>query len=221
MAAGLCAASAATADDRLFLAGGEVSDGSYYAYTGLVMPAFGRQNGRGFIQRYWLDRLGYEYDTATDRIKASAYGAEAALGWGSSSEKGWGTVSLGVRYTNTDLSPDDPQATARGDQVGAKFQLEGERQVAEAWRLGGIASYTTEQNGYWARARLMRGQPVGNAFGVEFIAAGNDEYNSTAEGFVASFHPSQGKWSVALRAGYRQQSGSDGAFGGLEFGYAF
>jgi hypothetical protein len=221
IAAGLSAAAAASADDRLFLAGGDVADGSYYGYTGLILPAFGRHDGRGFFQRYWLDRFGYEYDAAAGRIEANAWGAEAALGWGSGSEQGWGSVSLGARYTNTDLSPDDPKATARGDQVGVKLQVEGERHLTDTWHLGGTASYTSAQNGYWGRVRLMHGPAQGHAFGVEFIAAGNDEYNSTAEGLIARFQPKASKWSVLLHGGYRQQTSFEGAYGGLEFGYAF
>jgi len=216
----LCAASAVVADDRLFLAGAEVSDGAYYGYTGLILPGPHRENGRGFVQRYWLDSFGYEYDGATDRIKATAYGAEAALGYGTSSERGWGTVSLGLRFTNTDLSPDDPAAKARGSQLGVKFQLEGERQIADAWRLGGAASYTSEQDSYWARVRLMHGTPA-RALGAEFVANGNNEAHSEAAGFVVSFQPRAGAWSVGLKAGYRKQSGADGPYGGVELGYAF
>lgn len=221
VAASLFASAAATADDRMFLAGGDAADGTYYGYTGLVLPAFGRHDGRGFFQRYWLDRYGYEYDAAAGRIEANAWGAEAALGWGSGSETGWGSVSLGVRYTNTDLSPDDPQATARGDQVGVKFQVEGEHQLAESWRAGGIASYTSAQNGYWGRVRLLHGPAQGTAFGLELIAAGNDEYNSTAEGLLVRIQPQAARWSLLLRGGYRQQTSFDGAYGGLEFGYSF
>jgi len=212
---------AAAAQDRLFLTGGEVADAAYYSYVGAVLPLGQRKNGRGWTQRYWLDAFGYEYDGAPGRVQADAYGAEAALGYGGSNERGWWNASLGLRYTDTDLDPDDPSASARGSQLGGKLQLEADGKVAEGWRLGGIASYSNEQNGYWARARLMRGATPARAFGVEAVANGNDEADATAAGFVATFQPAASRWSIALKAGYRWQEDADGAYGGVELGYGF
>jgi hypothetical protein len=218
----LATASAAVAQDRLFLAGGEYSDAAYYTYSGLILPGPGpRENGRGFVQRYWIDWFGYQYDGAPGLVDAEAYGAEAALGYGASSESGWATFSVGARFTNTDLSPNDPTATARGKQWGAKFQVEGERDLAPSWRAGGIASYTAGQDSYWARARVMRRLDESQALGAEFIANGNTEADATAAGVVYSVQPKASRWSVNLKAGYRFQQDADGAYGGLEFGYGF
>jgi hypothetical protein len=218
----LLAAPAAHSQDRLFLAGGEYSEAAYYTYSGLILPGPGkRENGRGFIQRYWVDWFGYQYDGAPGRVDAEAYGLEAALGYGASSEAGWGTFSVGARFTNTDLSPDDPSATARGKQWGVKVQLEGERDLAPSWRAGGIASYTAGQDGYWARLRVMHRAGGPQAFGGEVIANGNSEANSTAVGLVFAVQPKASKWSVNLKAGYRFQTDADGAYGGIEFGYGF
>ena len=137
------------------LAGGEYADAAYYTYTGLIAAGPGRENGRGFMQRYWLDRFGYEYDGARDGCEADAWGAEAALGYGASSTDGWWTVSLGVRYTDTDLDAGRSDGEARGSQLGGKVQVEIEHAIAPAWRVGAIASYANQQNGYWGRVRLM------------------------------------------------------------------
>ena len=212
----------ARADDRLLLAGGEYADAAYYTFAGLIRPGPGRENGRGFIQRYWVDRFGYEYVGGPGRVEASAWGAEAALGYGASSANGWWTVSLGVRYTDTDLTPDDPDAKARGSQVGGKFQVELEHSVSPSWRLGAIASYANQQNGYWGRARLMHGSTPARQFGVEFVASGNDEAESTAAGLVFTARPASSRMTVSVRAGYRWQADDyDGAYGGLEIGYGF
>jgi hypothetical protein len=80
---GLVGAGPVHAGDRIFLAGGEYSDVAYYTYAGLIVRGPGRENGRGFLQRYWVDRFGYEYDGAPGRVEADAFGAEAALGCGS------------------------------------------------------------------------------------------------------------------------------------------
>jgi hypothetical protein len=218
---GLLAASLAHADERYFLAGGEYADAAYYSYAGLIVPGPGRQNGRGFLQRYWVDAFGYEYDGAPGRVEARAVGAEAALGYGASIAGGWWTVSAGLRYTDTDLSPDDPSATARGGQLGGKFQFEGEAALDPQWRAGFIASYATRQNGYWSRFRLTRSVSPAFSGGVELVANGNDEADATAVGAVVGLRPPGSPWSVQLKTGYRFQADADGAYGGIEVGYAF
>lgn len=217
----LLATTTARADDPLFLAGGEVSEAAYYSYAGVMLPGPGRQDGRGFFQRYWLDGFGYEYLGGPGPVEARAWGAEASFGWGTSSESGWGSVSVGLRYTDTSLTPDDPAATARGAQAGVKVQVDGEHDLSPDWRLGAIASYTSRQDGYWGRLRLMRKVGGGRSIGVEFVANGNDEAEATAAGLVFSLQPAGARWSLGLKAGYRFQDGYDGAYGGIEFGRSF
>jgi hypothetical protein len=211
----------AHAEDSLLLGGAEASNAAYYTYLGAIVPGAGRKNGRGFFQRYWLDGFGYDYDGAPGRIEARAWGAEASLGWGTSSPTGWGSVSAGLRFTDTSLSPDDPAATARGSQLGLKLQFDGEHDLGDSWRLGAIASYTTRQDGYWARLRLMHRGSAGRSLGVEIVANGNDEVDSTAAGLVYVLQPPARRWSVSLKAGYRLQDGGDGAYGGIEFSRGF
>lgn len=219
---GVTAPQPADAQERLLLAGGELAETAYYGYVGTIVPFGAREQGRGWFQRYWLDAYGYEYLGGPGRVQADAYGLEAALGYGGSDEGGWWSASLGLRYTDTSLEPDDPSAEARGGQFGGKVQLEAERRVVGRWRLGGIASYTSEQDSYWARARLMRTGAGGNANGIEAVAGGNDEADSVAVGFVTILRRDpRSPWTVALKAGYRFQDDADGAYAGVELGYGF
>jgi hypothetical protein len=216
------AAGTVRAEDRLFLTGAEYADAAYYTYLGLVLPGPGRENGRGFLQRYWLDRFGYEYLGGPGRVEASAWGAEASLGYGAGSASGWWSVWLGVRHTDTDLTPDDPGAEARGSQTGAKVQAEFERALSSAWRFGAMGSYANQQNGYWGRMRLMYGATPVRSYGIEFVANGNDEADSTATGLVFTARPAGSRFTVSLKAGYRfQDDDYDGAYGGVEFGSSF
>ena len=216
------AAGPARADDRLFLAGAEYAESAYYTYLGVVLPGPGRENGRGFLQRYWLDRFGYEYVGGPGRVEASAWGAEASLGYGASAAQGWWSVWLGVRHTDTDLTPDDPGAEARGSQTGAKVQAEFERALPSAWRFGAMGSYASRQNGYWGRMRLMYGATAARSYGIEIVANGNDEADSTAAGLVFTARPAQSRLTVGLKAGYRfQDDDYDGAYAGLELGAGF
>jgi hypothetical protein len=212
----------AAADDRLLLSGGEYSDAAYYGYTGVILPGPGRKDGQGLMQRYWIDRVGYEYVGGPGIVKAEAWGAEAALGYGTSSAAGWSSFWIGARYSDTSLSPDDRTATARGTQVGAKLQVETERNLSPRWKLGAAASYITTQQSYWLRARSMHRMTRVASLGVEAVAIGNDESESQSFGLVTSFQPAPTGWSVALKAGYRTQKDTgDGAYAGLEFGYSF
>jgi hypothetical protein len=211
----------AIADNRLALVGGELGNDAYYTYAGIVLPGPGNDSGRGLFQRYWVDAFGYEYDSASERIEASAYGLEAALGYGTSNDKGWASASLGLRYTDTDLTPDDTAASARGSQLGFKLDLQGERQIATGWRGNLILSLANKQRAYWTRARLMRALSSRQSLGAEFVAGGNDESRSRGVGAVFSFQPAESAWLVGLKAGYRDDSDQSGAYGGIELGYSF
>jgi hypothetical protein len=214
-------ASEAAASERLLLFGGEVADAAYYSFVGALLPFGERQNGRGWYQRYWVDAFGYEYDGGPGRVQADAYGVEASLGYGGSNELGWWSASAGLRHTDTSLDPDDRNARARGSQLGGKLQFDFERKVAGDWRVGGIASYSNEQNGYWVRGRVMHGATQARAFGFEAVANGNDEADATAAGFVTTFRPGASRFTVGLKAGYRFQDDADGVYGGVEVGYGF
>lgn len=217
----LAAAPAAAADDRLLLAGSEAADDAWYAYAGVVLPGPGREAGRGLLQRYWVDRFGYEYDGAPGRVRARATGAEASAGWGTSSARGWSNVWVGARYTNTALGPDDPGATARGAQVGLKLQVETEQEVAPRWRVGGIASFVSTQGAYWARAAVTRRGLARTDAGLELTAGGNDESRSISTGLFGSFRP-VADWTVGVGVGARRERGeSAGAYLRVNVGHAF
>jgi hypothetical protein len=209
------------ADDTYFLSGAEASRSEYYTYLGLIVPGPARENGRGFFQRYWLDRFGYEYIGGPGKVSADVWGGEAALGYGAPTTGGWWSVSVGLRHTDTDLSPDDPEATARGAQTSAKLQIELTQQLATDWRLATIASYTAKQSQYWGRVRLTRQMRPAWRFGAEAIVNGNDESESTAAGMVMVWQPQGSSWTWGLKAGYRFQDYKDSPFAGFELGNAF
>ncbi len=217
----LCSAPASAADNTWF-AGAEGSESSYSGYVGVIVPSDGlAEQGRGWFQRYWADTFGYEYLGQPGLVEAEAYGAEAAIGWSASSADGYGAVSIGYRFVDTDLAPDDLSASARGGKSGAKIQFDGERRFSSTWKAQVIASYTTSFDGYWSRMRLLNTSNASTHLGLEVAAQGNDEYDAWLSGLVAVFQPSDGAWSVALKAGYRFQDDLDGAYGGLELSRRF
>lgn len=213
--------SASAADNTWFM-GAEGSDSAYSGYVGVLVPSesLGEQ-GSGWFQRYWADTFGYEYLGPPGLVEAEAYGAEAAIGWSASSANGYGAVSIGYRFVDTELSPDDLTASARGGKSGAKVQFDGERRFSADWKAQVIASYTTSFDGYWSRLRMLNTSSPSVHLGLEVAAQGNDEYDAWLSGLVAVFQPSDGAWSVALKAGYRFQDDLDGAYGGLELSRRF
>lgn len=212
----------AAAGERLALAGAEASEGAYYSYLGAVLPAPGRAGGLGWLQRYWFDAYGYEYDSGTGPLtKARAYGVEAALGYGTRMPGGWASAYLGLRHADTDLSPDDPSAKARGGQTGLKLDVQGEQELAPGWRGNGIASVTSAERGWWLRGRLLHDLSPEKSLGGEVVVGGNDESRSRALGLVLLLKPESRPWSVGLKAGYRRDSDSDGIYAGFELGYGF
>lgn len=210
-----------TAKDRQFLTGGEAAETDYYTYVGVIVPGAGWKNGKGLFQRYWIDQFGYEYNGAPGRVEASTWGGEVALGYVTPNPRGWWSASVGLRYTDTSLSPDDPNASARGTQASAKIQLEIDQALATDWRIGAIGSYTLKQNQYWGRLRITRRVSPHWSLGCEGVVNGNDETDSIASGLVLIWHPPSSSWSLGLKAGYRQQDISDGGFAGIELGNSF
>jgi hypothetical protein len=207
--------------DRIFLSGAEASRNDYYTYIGTVIPGPGWQNGKGFFQRYWLDRFGYEYEAGVRDIQARAWGGEAALGYVNPTSRGWWSASVGLKYSDTNLSPDDRAASARGAQISPKVQLEADTQLAPAWRLAAIASYTFDQSQYWGRMRATRRLSSRWSAGGELTVNGNDEFDSIGTGIVGVWQPDSSLWSLALKTGYRFQDGDDGVFVGMEIGRSF
>jgi len=205
--AALCAAVSVAvpvgAQERLWLAGTELSADNSYSYAGLLLPAFGGNLGDGFVQRYWVDRLTYRYDSAGRRIEAESLGAEAALGYVRPTTGGSLSGMLGVLYRDTDLSPDDPDSAARGSQWRLKAQGESTQRMGDDLELGLMASYVFGQRAYWSRARL--GFPVGDTLriGPELSLQGDPDYRVTQYGaFLSGLRLGTGI-QAGLKAGIR------------------
>lgn len=211
------APSGALAGEKLFLAGAEGGAGdteNYYTYVGLVAPLFGEHLGNGLVQRYWIDFLGYSYETFQE-IDAQAVGLEGALGYQTSGQAGWAAVYAGLRYNNTSLSPDDPGNRNRGEHVWVKSQLEGELNLAETWKLGGIASYTFSAESYWLRARLLHRLDQSLSTGPEAVFMGDPNYRAWQFGWVVTGFEPVPEVVVGVKIGVRitEGAGVDGLVG--------
>lgn len=212
----------AATSDRLALAGAEYGDDNAYFYTGLLVPFTGSDLGNGFVQRYWLDWLRYEYDNGTRTITARAPGASISLGYGKAVTEGSWSIYMGPVWRNTDLSPDDKGSDVRGSQWGVNISLQGDRKLGNKWRVNGIASFTTGTDSYWTRGRLTRKLHSGYAVGAETIFHGNDDYAVWQAGAVMIDIKLAAETSLGLKVGARKNDGEDiGAYLGVELAKDF
>lgn len=217
---------AAQAREIMLLGGAEGGGGggtsNYYTFVGAVAPLQDKALGTGFVQKYWVDFLGYDYPANGRDVSATAFGAEGSLGYQAGGEKGWGGAYLGVRYSQTWLSPDQPDSRVRGSQVRPLLQLEGERVLARDWKVNAIGRYTVFSDSYWTRGRIMY-RARGEVFtGPELIVHGDPEYRAWQGGwFITGFAPVP-KSSIGFKAGFRKvESGDTGAYAGVEFSRRF
>ena len=211
------------AADRQALVGAEYGEGNAnYYYAGLLVPFPGSDLGNGFVQRYWLDWLQYEYDNGVRTIRAKAPGASVALGYGKTVAEGSWSIYMGPVWRDTDLSPDDPGSDIQGSQWGANFSLQVDRRLGDDWRASGIASFTTGTDSYWTRGRLTRKLLSGRAVGVEAVFHGNADYATWLAGvLMLDIRLSPGA-SLGLKGGARKNEGEDiGAYVGIELAKSF
>jgi len=204
----------AQARDLLSMFGLEISPGNSYAYAGFIAPITDTHFGSGWVQRYWLDWLTYEY--GNNRItKATAPGASAALGYTRSGSDYRYTTYLGLGYRRTNLSPDDPGNNAQGDRLGVVVQVDGEKTLPLRWKAEAIVSFETADSGYWSRLRLIRDTGRLINIGSEFILQGNLEYTSWQAGIIGTGLKIDSSTELGLKAGLRHNSneGASSYFG--------
>ena len=208
--------------EGLVLGGAQFATRAPYGYLGTIIALPGQRLGDGWVQRYWVDALRYEYDGGPGRVEAKAWGVEAMLGVQSSTARSHAAGYLGLRAQNTLLSPFDPGNRAEGRRTGLKLQIEGEQAIARSWRVNGIANYSTATYDYWTRGRLLHGLAGGTYLGPELIVQGNRDYNLRAVGLVfGGLKPPGSALSLSVKAGYQDTKTGGGAYGGIEFAYPY
>lgn len=212
-------ASSLYADDKVVLAGAEVSRDSEYAYLGILLPFPGQRLGSGFVQRYWLDYVTYQYDkTPGQTIEAKIGGGEAAFGYQQSNAKSWWGMYLGARYANTRLSPIDLDNEDRGRKLRAKVQLEGETDLGAGWRINGIASHLIGDANYWARLRLHTELANQLRVGPEVIVQGDSRYNAYKVGVFVGNIKLGSTTALTLKAGMSKSEDTQASlYAGAEF----
>jgi hypothetical protein len=220
------AARPALARDLLLLGGAEGGGWhrsyNYYGFAAVVAPLFSEKLGDGFVQKYWLDVVGYDYPAGERTVDAAAVALEGALGVQTGSEHGWLGLYAGGRFADTWLSPDDPGSRVRGRHLRPKLQVEGERRLAADWKVNAIGSYIVGSDSYWARGRGLFRLYDAVFSGPELVVQGDPEYRAWQYGWVLTGFAPVRNSSLGVKAGVRKTEHADaGGYLGVEFSQLF
>jgi hypothetical protein len=202
--------------DTLYLAGGEHGVNSSYAFAGAIVPLPGNTLGSGFAARLWGDYLTYHYNSGGTKIDASGWGGEIAGVYQFSGAWGWSNLSLGARYRDTHLSPDDLGNRARGSHVYLTVQGDGGYNIDSFWQLRGIASYTSTVTGYFVQPTIDRAISDRLRLGLDATFQGDQSYRQISGGANLTIAVDSGR-SVGLRAGASTNGTDSGFYAGLSF----
>lgn len=219
--------SLAQAGDLLFLSGAEGGAGgskayNYYTFAAVIAPLFSNSLGNGLVQKYWIDVLGYDYPSNNQTIDVAAIGLEGSLGYQVSGQNGWAAAYAGVRHSNSWLSPDDPSSSVSGSLVRAKFQVEGEIQLASDWKVNANGSYILASDSYWTRGRGLHRLFKEVYTGPEIIMQGDPSYRAWQLGWVLTGFEPVPKGGLGVKAGVRKtEKAETGGYLGVEFSKLF
>jgi hypothetical protein len=165
----------------VWFAGGSVGTGESI-YAGAVVALPGGRLGQGIAVRGSGNAGSYHYDSSSQRIEGEYLGAEVALVFQTSGPWGWANFSIGPRFTDTNLSPDDPKNDRNGSRLDAAIQADGARDGRQ-WRLAWLASTAPINKTY--QAQLQLGRKFGDGrrrVGMEAQVLGDATFTQTRTG---------------------------------------
>jgi len=216
-------AGTAQAEESMGFTGAEISGhNAKYGVTGMIAPLPGYHIGDGWVVRGLLDGVTYSYEKNSTTIDAEAYGAELALGYQGYYSQGWYAAYAGVFYRNTEFSPDDPNNEIRGGHVDMRFQLEGEHNFTDSFKLNANASYAPDHEAYWFRLRPLYRIGTHVYVGPEGIIQGDKDYDAWQAGLVVTNIKLADNVDLGFKAGARKTEGQSASpYIGVEVGYLF
>jgi len=220
-------ANTATAE-VLGLAGFNGSSESKYGYVGAIIPINSNLGEQGFRGKLWGFYQDYDYDGSLTggpsgvrtSFNGEGFGGHASLGyqWIFASTKITGYA--GVVYRDIDISPEDPGSDTEDDDVGARFQLEINRQLNNNWDASINGSYTAVFDSYWVRLRPGYKFNNGLKFGPEVTALGGEDHDKQKYGvFLRGMK--LGNLGITLSTGAERDSGDTDWYGGISLSHKF
>jgi hypothetical protein len=207
--------------DWMWLGGAEaVFDGRFAQMTALF--PFSGQLGSGFVHRYSVSYIEYEYPVEDTTVEAESWSASVALGYQIPVTDGWLGFAAGPAYRRTTYQPPQPDNPQQGSNVVAQVDLDAGRMQSNRWLYATSISYTPRYRAYWGRGRVLRRIGERSFLGPEFVAHGDRDYDAQQLGIALYLSRVAGPLDLVLKAGGKQiRDGDSGAYAGIEFLHHF
>ena len=220
-AALLAAAPCGHAASVAALTGYDASGDSAYAYVGGILQFPQPPSPWVPLVRVWANYIRYRYESGGSDITARADGARFSIGGSYLREGGYTTVTVGVANNDTRV-PAGFTSSVQGSRTGAFFDIADVHALSQRWKTEGIASYSTGDRGYWARARLLF-RPGQSVFvGPEASFQGSPDYTEYRVGGAVTEIPLGAHASAQLACGYQKiRDVAGGGYGSIGFAAFF
>ena len=165
----------------LILTGADSSKNSSYYYLGYITPFHGNELGSGYVSRFWLDYIEYDYASGNSRIQASAPGISYSIGFQRSVDKFSFGAFIGAEIRKTELSPNDSSNNANGTKINPLLSLEAQNKFSDFSSINFNGSLEPNTIAYWSRVRLG----IGNTYktGPEISIQGDSTYHTKKFGW--------------------------------------
>lgn len=202
--------------------GGEIGESANVGFAGLVRALNGDLDTNGILFRISGAFADVEYTSAGTQFDLDAFSGDLSVGYQAVTEGFRASLFTGVDIQDNDVSPNDPNNSTTGTEVGFKVQGEFTANASRAF-VNFIGNYSTANNSYYTRARLGLNIGKGIAIGPEGSLLGNDEFDGNKIGGFISGIP-LGPLSLSANAGYSQVDGigsREGAYGGAVASFRF
>lgn len=198
----LAVAGQASAQSNVTVFAGGKLDVADSAYAGAAVGLPGSSENHGLALRGAVFAGSYDYDAVGTPVEADFTGGQVELAWRFSSGDTWGSVGVGYRYTDTDLSPADPGNRRDGGQGQAVVSVDGGH-VSGAWRVDWYGSYGTRLDDYDVQASVTHavGTSSRMRLGLEVGAEGDSNYSAYRVGPVLGVKLDD-RSEIQIAAGY-------------------
>jgi hypothetical protein len=169
--------------------------------------------------------LTYKYRSDGELISATAPGVDLAVGLKLTLGATWASLRAGIQMRDTDLSPDDPGADARGETIAplviGEFgtTLPSRTSITYFGSFGGADHFLYQKLGVKQHVtNLDRAGAFTLHAGGELFGGRNVDFSMIGVGPVVELYHVPSALSIAVRAGYRWDSTFDsGFFAGFSF----
>ncbi|WP_426039657.1 cellulose biosynthesis protein BcsS [Brevundimonas sp. DC300-4] len=181
------------------------------AYAGAITALPGSNLGAGLAFRSTISGGNYRYQTAGTDIEADYYGLEVGLVQQWSGPWGRANVSIGPRFTQTDLSPQDPGNDRQGSRGDVAVGSDGARNIGD-FQLGWFGSLGLFDESYQVQGRIGRliVPQSGISAGLEVGLQGDPSYKNKSLGVFVSREFKTG-WAAQASVGNSERDDGDRA----------